>query len=331
MQTANVPKRNHSPTALKHAGAILVMALQAGAAHGFDAQGHRGARGLMPENTLPGFAAALDWGMNTLELDVGVSKDGVLVVSHDAHLNAAFTRDRLGRWLTPPTAAIRALRYDELNDYDVGRANPAHRYSRRFPKQQTIDGTRIPRLADVFELVIEKGADTTRFNVETKIRPTAAPETASPQVFVDALLATAKTHRMAARLTIQSFDWRTLRLVQQSAPGIATAYLTAQQDWLDNLQQGRPGPSPWTAGLDIDDFGGDVPALVKAAGGNIWSPYHRDLSAASLARAHELGVKVIVWTVNTPARMHELMAMGVDGLITDYPNRLRAVMRERGL
>ncbi len=309
---------------------VLTASLGVGA-HGFDAQGHRGARGLVPENTLPSFSAALRLGMNTLELDVGITRDGIMVVSHDPRLNPALTRDRDGRWLTRPTPAIRSLTYAQLGSYDVGRLNAAYGYGSRFPEQKAIDGTRIPRLADVFELVSKQGTSATRLNVETKIRPNAPTDTAAPEIFVDTLLATARAHGAMPRLIVQSFDWRTLKRVQQLAPEIPTAYLSAQQDWLDNLQQGRPGPSPWTAGWDIDDFDGEVPALVKAAGGDIWSPYHRDLTAGSLAHAHALGVEVVVWTVNDEARMHELMDMGIDGIITDYPDRLRAVMRERAM
>ena len=132
------------------------------------------------------------------------------------------------------------------------------------------------------------------------------------------------------RTTIQSFDWRTLRHVQTLAPEIPTVYLTAQQRWLDNVEIGRPGRSDWTAGLDVDDFGGSVPRLVAAAGGRIWSPYHKEIDAAQLDEAHGLGLEVVVWTVNDPARMRALIDLGVDGIITDYPGRLRRVLAEKG-
>ena len=110
-----------------------------------------------------------------------------------------------------------------------------------------------------------------------------------------------------------------------------TAYLTAEQRWLDNVQTGRPGISPWTAGMDVDDFGGSIPRMIKKAGGDIWSPYFRDLDAARLEEAHGLGLRVIVWTVNEVPDMHALMALGVDGIISDYPDRLREAARQRGL
>jgi glycerophosphoryl diester phosphodiesterase len=134
-----------------------------------------------------------------------------------------------------------------------------------------------------------------------------------------------------ARTMIQSFDWRTLRAVQRIAPEIPTVCLTVESSWLDNLMRGRQGATPWTAGFDVDDFGGSVPDLVVAAGCRVWSPEFGDLGTGELARAHELGLEVIVWTVNERGDMARLIEMGVDGIITDYPDRLREVMAVRGM
>ncbi|MGH6903446.1 MAG: glycerophosphodiester phosphodiesterase family protein, partial [Geminicoccaceae bacterium] len=143
-----------------------------------------------------------------------------------------------------------------------------------------------------------------------------------------------------------SFDWRSLSAVRALAPDIRTACLTMEaqvhnigyglppeqsKTWEGNIQRGRTGPSPWTGWLDVDDFGGDVPALVAAAGCAVWSPDFDDLTPAALRRAHELGLEVVVWTVNEPDDMDALIEMGVDGIITDYPDRLRAVMAKRAM
>ncbi len=136
---------------------------------------------------------------------------------------------------------------------------------------------------------------------------------------------------MEKRTTLQSFDWRTLRYAQRVAPEIATVCLTVQQPGDDNIQAGKPGPSPLLAGLDVDDFGGSVPKLVRAAGCAVWSPNARDLTAQTLAEAHKDRLKVIVWTVNEESEMNALAQSGVDGIITDYPDRLRRVLARRGL
>lgn len=297
----------------------------------FDLQGHRGARGLMPENSLPAFARALTIGVTTLELDVGVSADGTVVVSHDPVLNGALTRRPSGVWLHGHGAALVSLTDEQIGTYDVGRINPIKRYARRFPTQTPVDGTRMPNLAAVFDLVGRAGNETVRFNIETKLNPAKPDQTLAPEPFAKAVLAAIRDGGMESRVTIQSFDWRVLQVIQRLAPEIPTVYLSAQQRWLDNIQRGESGISPWTAGRDVDDYGGSVPKLVKASGGAVWSPHHEEINADQLRTAHGLGLLVVVWTVNKADRMEALIDLGVDGIITDYPDRLRAVMARRGM
>src|SRR5215510_631384 len=178
----------------------------------FDLEGHRGARGLAPENTLPAFAKALSIGVTTLELDVGVSEDGVVVVCHDRRLNPDIARGPDGRWLTGRTRTIRELTFQELQRYDVGRIRPGSDYSKRFQDQRRMDGVRIPRLADVFALVRHARNDAVRFNIETKISPLAPEDTIGPEEFARALIEVVRANGMASRTIVQSFDWRTLAL-----------------------------------------------------------------------------------------------------------------------
>jgi glycerophosphoryl diester phosphodiesterase len=297
-------------------------------AQAFDLQGHRGARGLAPENTLPAFARALDIGVTTLELDLGVTRDGVVVVHHDLHLNPDIARGPDGRWLQAPTPAIHALSFHDLQRYDVGRIRPGSDYSRRFPNQKRMDRVRIPALAAVFDLARHAAHANVRFNVETKISPLAPGETPPPDEFARAVIAAVRAAGMQDRVTIQSFDWRTLAVVQREAPEIGRVYLSAQQEWLDNIGAGQSRGSPWTAGLQHSDHG-SVPAMVKAAGGRVWSPHYGDLTPELLGEAKSLGMKVIVWTVNTRADMDRYIDWGVDGIITDYPDLLRDALEAR--
>ncbi|MGH9261037.1 MAG: glycerophosphodiester phosphodiesterase, partial [Acidimicrobiales bacterium] len=296
----------------------------------FVLQGHRGARGLAPENTLPAFARALSIGVTTLELDVGVTEDGVVVVHHERRLNPDVARGADGRWLRGQTRAIRELTFHELQRYDVGRIRPGSDYSKRFQEQRRMDGVRIPKLEDVFELARQARNEEVRFNVETKISPAAPDETVGPEEFARALVQVIRDNGMAHRTVVQSFDWRTLAVVQREAPEIATSYLSSQSASLDNIGAGQREGSPWTAGVQFRDHG-SVPKMVKAAGGAIWSPNHTDLDEARMKEARALGLKVLPWTVNDPADMQRLLAWGVDGMITDRPDRVRDVMEARGL
>ena len=267
------------------------------ASDALDLQGHRGARGLLPENTLPAFERAAAIGVDTLELDVGVTRDGVVVIHHDRRLNPDLARGPDGKWVTAPAPTIYSLTFEQLRTYDVGRLRPGSEYAQRFPHQQPIDGTRIPRLDELFA----KSTSRVRFNIETKLVPEAPGETLAPEPFARALIAEVRKAGVAARTTIQSFDFRTLKVVEREASEIATAYLTS--------------------GKNSD------PAKVHAAGARIWSPSFQDLDAEKLRAARSLGLKVIVWTVNEPADIARVLDMKVDGIISDYPDRVRAWRR----
>lgn len=311
--------------------AVVLAQAAAGQEATFDLQGHRGARGLAPENTLAGFSRALEIGVSTLELDCGVTKDGIVVVSHDRLLSPDHTRDAAGRFLEAPGPAIVDVAYEELRQYDVGRMKPGSEYAAAFPEQQPVDGERIPRLADVFALVERSGNSTVRFNIETKIDPAHPLQSVSALAFARALADAIRDAGMASRTTVQSFDWRTLRLLGALAPEIGLAALTDQQPDEDTVEIGKPGASAWLGELDVDDHEGSVPKLVQALGAKTWSPHARDLTPALVIEAQALGLAVVPWTVNDPKDMERAIAAGVDGLITDYPDRLRNVLQSKGI
>ncbi len=294
----------------------------------FDLEAHRGGRALRPENTLPSFANALSMGVDTLELDMGVTRDGVIVVSHERGLNPDLARGPDGKYISAGIPYIR-LTLAEVRKYDVGQIRPGSDYAARFPDQLAIPGTRIPTLAEVFDLVRRSGDHHVRLNIETKIDPTHPEESLDPQSFVSAVLGLLRREHFTDRVMIESFDWRTLLLVQKQAPEIPTVYLTQVQQPEENIYPDRS--SPWTAGFDPMNYGRSVPRAVKAAGGRIWSPLYEDVTPASIAEAHSLGLPVIVWTVNDPQDMSRLIDMGVDGIISDRPDLLRTVAASKGI
>jgi len=280
---------------MRHPVVLCIAVLLAGCATPFDLQGHRGTRGLRPENTLPAFATALEIGVDTLELDTNVTRDGVVVVMHDRRLNPNVARGPGGEWVSPPGAAIHQLTYAELSRYDVGRLKPGTDYAKEFPDQVAVDGTHAPRLADVFALVRRQGDRRVRFNIETKISPEAPDESPPPEEFARRLVDEIRAAGMQRRSSIESFDWRTLAVVQRIAPEIPTVYLTYKME-------------------------GSAPRKVKEAGGTTWSPFYKDVDEEKIREAHALGISVVVWTVNDPAQMKRMVELGVDGLITDRPD-----------
>ena len=295
----------------------------------FDIEAHRGGRALFPENTLASFANALSMGVNTLELDIGVTRDGAIVVSHERGLNPDLARGADGKYVAPPGIPFVQLSLEEVRKYDVGQIRPGSAYAAQFPDQHAVPGTNIPTLKELFDLVRKSGDDNVRFNIETKIDPNHPEESPEPARFVTLLLDLVRAEKFSDRVMVQSFDWRTLQLVQKLAPTIPTVYLTMQAGAAPTVFADKA--SVWTAGFDPAAHGNSIPRTVKHAGGAIWSPFFGDVTPAQISESHALGLKVVVWTVNKQADMARLIEIGVDGIISDHPDILRKVAGEHGI
>jgi glycerophosphoryl diester phosphodiesterase len=303
--------------------------LMNGQAMAFDIEAHRGGRALFPENTLPSFANALSMGVDTLELDVGVTRDGALVVSHERGLNPDLARGADGVYVAPPGIPFVQLSLEEIKKYDVGQIRPGSAYAAQFPDQRAVPGTPIPTLKEVLELVRRSGDRQVRLNIETKIDPNHPDESPDPQRFVTLLLDLVAAENFGDRVMVQSFDWRTLQLVQKLAPAIPTVYLTLQRGKAPTVFPDKA--SNWTAGFNPADHQNSLPRTIKAAGGAIWSPYFGDVNPALISEAHDLGLKVVVWTVNKPEDIARMIDIGVDGIISDHPDVLRKIAGEKGV
>jgi glycerophosphoryl diester phosphodiesterase len=269
--------------------------------------GHRGARGLFPENTLEGFRRTLVLGVDGLEIDVALTADDVPVVTHDAALNPDLARTADGAWLRDHRL-IHGMSFAELMQYDVGRIRPGSAYAARYPEQQPGDGARIPSLAATLAL-------NARFTVEMKTFPTHPEWTAAPEAMAEAVIRVADAAGAADRIVVQSFDWRGPRHLRRLRPELAYAWLTSAETVADARL--------WWGGPDPADFAGSVPRAVASEGGSIWAPEHTGLTLDQIAEAHGLGLAVIPWTVNQPADIGRLIGWGVDGLISDRPDIVR--------
>jgi glycerophosphoryl diester phosphodiesterase len=280
--------------------------------------GHRGARGLWPENTRPGFAGALTIGVSAIEMDVALTRDGIAVLSHDPILDPMLTRGPDGSWIEPPGAFIRTLSHAELADYDVGRIRPGTPQAAAFPEQQGMDGVGLPTLADILALTPQA-----MLAVELKTFPDHPDWTVPPQAMAEAVLAVLEEAGALNRTRIISFDWRALGYLRNVRPTLDLGYLTdTETAAADRL---------WWNGASLADFGGSIPRAVAAQGGCVWGPDFATLTKAAVAEAHALGLLVNPWTVNETADMARLIDWGVGALTTDYPDRARAVMADKGL
>ena len=288
--------------------------------------GHRGAAGLAPENTLAGFSRVCGIGVDAIEIDVMLTKEGHLVVHHDYSLKPEIARSNNGRWIPEESRpVVMKTPLAELKTYDVGRLKPGTRYARRYPDQQPVDGEKIPSLGEAIDLIKNKCSPATQLWVEIKTSPEEAMSS-DPIGTSEAVVSIVGAYGFSDRVRILSFDWRTLVHVQKIAPRIPTVYLTLTGIRLNNIKPGQPGPSPWLAGFDVDDFGGSIPRTVQAAGGRYWAPYYRHVTRQNIDQAHSLGMQVYVWTPDKRNDMIRLMEMGVDGIITNRPDILRSIL-----
>jgi glycerophosphoryl diester phosphodiesterase len=318
------------------------MAAHAAPAARFDLQAHRGGIGLTTEESLQGFGKALRLGVSTLELDTHITKDRRVVVNHDRQVSAQKCRDTAP--VTPGDPSypyvgkyVKDLTLAQLRTMDCG-----FQQLPGFPEQEQIKGFRMVELRDVFGLVRSYRAWGVRLNIETKVEAGAPEQTAPRELFVRRVFEEIRRSGLERQVTIQSFDWGALRQMHRLAPRWPLVALTNY----DFLQVGRPGASPWLGGLDADDYDGDfvraadaipgVTALSPVYGfpqnGKLGDPGFRFYVDAAMVRsAHARGLTVIPWTCDDPATVGALIDLGVDGIITNYPNRVRDIMAARGM
>ncbi|HEY3560402.1 MAG TPA: glycerophosphodiester phosphodiesterase family protein, partial [Kribbella sp.] len=322
------------------AGLLLPAAPAAATRGDFDIQAHRGGLGLTVESTIASFSHGLELGVSTLELDVQITQDGYAVVTHDRKVDGKKCRD------TAPYIAgdtefpyvgkfVNTLSLKQVKQLDCGSQTLPN-----FPGQQPDPGARMPELRDVFALVHRYQAYGVKLNVETKVEAGAPSETAPREQFVQVVAKEIRKANIARQVTIQSFDWGSLIRMRQVMPELPLVAL----DNYDFLQVGKPGKSPWLGGIDIDDFGGDPIKAVRSfgasaispvdgfpQGGKITDPAFRPYFTKDTVRAaHDAGLKVIPWTVDDPATIQWFIEQGVDGIISDYPDRVRDVVRQNG-
>jgi glycerophosphoryl diester phosphodiesterase len=292
--------------------------------------GHRGAAGLLPENTLAAFKGGCELGIDAIELDVLVSADEELVVHHDFKLKPEIARTADGAWIPSGSQpAIKDLTLARLKTYDIGRLQPKTSYAARYPEQTPVDGERIPAFREVIDLFKQSCRPSTRLFVEIKTSPEDPGLSPPPEAVADQVVKMLKDAGVAERTWILSFDWRTLVHIQKTAPELPTVYLTIVGPGLNNLKPNQIGASPWMAGLDIDDFDGSAPRAVKAAGGSIWSPFFKNLTTESLAEARKLGLLVSVWTPDSPDDLKKMIEMKVDAITTNRPDVLKKLLDGR--
>jgi glycerophosphoryl diester phosphodiesterase len=308
---------------------------------------HRGGAGLWPENTLDAFTNAMDMGADGIEIDVHLSRDGVPVVHHDESLKPSIARGLNGEWLVRPTPLLKDLSYAEMRRFDIGRLRPGSRYGARYPDQTAMDGAFIPRLEDVLNGVRSHAKPDFHIYVELKTDLLDLTQSADPKTLAETVAKLIRQAGLGHRVTFVSFDWRALAHARALAPEIGNAFTTLPFYSIDpddaSAAKDAPGSedeairkaskngADWYGGHDWrdqqgPDFATKMLKAMKAGGAGGWFAWAGDVTAETVATARELGLTVSCWTVDEPAEMRRLSALGVDAILTDRPDRLKAVL-----
>jgi len=316
-------------------------AARSGSGKPLDLQAHRGGIGMTVESTLAAFSRALELGVTTLEMDVQITEDGAAVVTHDRQVNGSKCQDTVPATPGDPEYPYVGDYVNTLSLAQVKTLDCGTKTLPQFPEQQADPGARMPTLSQVFDLVDRYQADGVMMNIETKVEAGAPSETAPREQFVQVVAREIRAAKVQDQVTIQSFDWGALMRMSEVAPSLPLVAL----DNYTFLQVAQPGASPWLGGIDIDAYEDSVVKAAKSFGASAISPVHgfpqngriddpdyRPYVTVDMVReAHRADLEVIPWTIDDVPTMESLMDKGVDGIITDYPNRLRDLMAERGM
>jgi len=292
--------------------------------------GHRGARGEIIENSIEGFEHTFALGIKAIEFDVLISQDKIPVLSHDFHLTPSMTKDEAGNWLKDTEFKIFDKSYDELSKYNIVSFDPESKYGKRFKKQKPVRNAKIPKLSDLFELASKENNKDVFLNLEIKSTPIRTGLTPSPSDTVSLILKDIDKYKLEDRIVISSFDWRILTELKKLNPKILRSFLTLQQD-LSTKKKTIFEDSPWLGKkFPLDDLF-LLPKIIKSLEGHVWSVFYRDVTKQNIDLAHELGLAVIVWTVNRESDIVRMIDYGVDGIITDYPKKTQDICLSRNI
>jgi len=285
--------------------------------------GHRGARGVLPENTLDSFQYLFDNDIKAYETDILISKDLVPVITHDFRLSPSMTKDSEGNWLEDEDIKIIDLTYDQISKFEVGSLNKLTKYGRRFLNQKKLPNQKIPKLSQLLDLTTQNNNSNLIINLEIKSTPVQENLTPSPEMLAKIVLDEVNKSSLIDKIIYSSFDWRVLREIKNYNSEIPRAYLT--QDQRNIYDQ-----SPW---MDFTPLHNnvDLPKLIKAHGGKAWHPYHKNINEKNIKIAQSENLPVNVWTVNKEKDMLRMIDYGVDGIMTDYPVQLKELCEKKNI
>ena len=285
---------------------------------------------MLPENTLDSFQYLFDNDINAYETDILISKDSIPLITHDFHLDPSLTQDEEGNWLEDENIKIIDLTYDQISKYEVGSLNKLTKYGRRFLNQKKLENQKIPKVSELLDLTSKNKVSDLVINLEIKSTPVQENLTPSPEEMVKIILEEVNQSKLTDKIIYSSFDWRVLREIKDQSPKTPRAYLTYQQQSGSKISGTIYDQSPWMDFIPLKNAV-ELPRLIASLGGRAWHPYYRDISKKMIDISHEENLAVNVWTVNDEDDMLKMIEYGVDGIITDYPLRLKNLCEKNNI
>ena len=281
--------------------------------------GHRGARGLFPENSMVGFENILKMGVTLIELDVVFSKDKTPIITHDHTINSSTSRDVDGEFVNE-NIKVSSLTVEQIKNYEIGRLDLDSDYGKRFPEQSQLDGIYMPTLQELFEKMQQPQFEQMRLMVEIKSEPDYSSQ--DRENIASLVTEQIKDANLLNKVLLHSFDWLLLSEFKKKDPEITTSFLTKKgyKDESENYHSLQ---------MYMQDAAGHsnaVPEKISALGGSVWCPYFKDITRDRLLSARENNLIVVVWTLNERDDIEAMIDLGVDAIVTDYPPRVMSAL-----
>lgn len=301
---------------------------------------HRGGRAIYPENTLEAYLYSTKLGVDFIDMDVGVTQDGIVVVTHNSVLDPDMVQTLQGHFVSYTESErknylVKNFTYAQLKQFKVGKLNQDRPYARLFPMQKQLDNVYMPTLEEVIDTINQLSQNQVKFQIEMKTNPLYPEDTVSPDVFAQKIYGILKKKNIVESAEVQSFDWRCLYALQNLDYRVRTAYLTSRERAQEFTSKDKLVRTRWTGGKDIVNYNDCTPCMIAALGGKIWGPEDSEVTKESIDMAHKFGLKVAVWssperagTTFDEKRNKDLIAWGVDGIISDDPAQLKKLLEK---
>ena len=290
---------------------------------------HRGAAGLAPENTLVAFKTGLFYGVDVLDMDVGLTKDKIVVVAHDPILHSKWTNNGAMGWCLSKKIIVKNIDFKDLQKIKITNELLNRRLVNRYKANPSYkQGQIIQSLEYVLKFIEQNKNKPVKYQIELKSGPEVNKEYPDYRELTTAVIRVVQSLDLTNTVELQSFDWRALLLAKKLAPNIKCSFITEHAVNFSKKSLAAPAEQSWTAGYKVQDYDNSIPRLLKHLGADIWCPKFSDLTEMEVKEAQVLGLKVVPWTIDSDTSLRKAISFKVDGIITNRPDKLNKLLNK---